>query len=78
MINVLNEPLGKTQYYAIRVEFQVRGSPNIHSFIWILNTPKLTLILKVIENGLIFNQFSTITKQFQTCVFICQNLKMSV
>ena len=52
-IDVLNGPLGKTQYYAIRVEFQVRGSPNIHSFIWILNTPKLTLILKVIENGLI-------------------------
>ena len=52
-IIVLDGPLGKTQYYAIRVEFQVRGSPNIHSFIWILNTPKLTLILKVIENGLI-------------------------
>ena len=25
--------LGKTQYYAIRVEFQVRGSPHIHSLI---------------------------------------------
>ena len=30
------------QYYAIRVEFQVRGSPHIHSFIWILNAHKLT------------------------------------
>ena len=39
---VLNGPLGKTSYYAIRVEFQVRGSPHIHSFIWILNAPKLT------------------------------------
>ena len=28
--------LGKTKYYVIRVEFQVRGSPHIHSFIWIL------------------------------------------
>ena len=36
--------LGKTQYYAIRVEFQVRGSPHIHSFIWILNAPKLTKV----------------------------------
>ena len=34
---VLDEPLVKTSYYAIRVEFQVRGSPHIHSFIWILN-----------------------------------------
>ena len=32
-----------TKYYAIRVEFQVRCSLHIHSFIWILNAPKLTL-----------------------------------
>ena len=38
--SVLDGPLGKTQYYAIQVEFQVRGSPHIHSFIWILNAPK--------------------------------------
>ena len=43
-ITVLDESLGKTQYYAIRVEFQVRRSPHIHSFIWILNTRKLTKI----------------------------------
>ena len=43
-IIVLDGPLGKTQYYAIRVEFQVRGSPHIHSFIWILNAPKLTKV----------------------------------
>ena len=30
---VLDGPLGKTQYYAIQVEFQVRESPHIHSFI---------------------------------------------
>ena len=30
---VLDGPLGKTQYYAIRVEFQVRESPHMHSFI---------------------------------------------
>ena len=29
---VLNGPLGKTSYYAIHVEFQVRGSPHIHLF----------------------------------------------
>ena len=27
----VNGPLGKVTYYAIRVEFQVRGSPHIHS-----------------------------------------------
>ena len=36
---VLDGLRGKTQYYAIRVEFQVRGSPHIHSFIWVLNAP---------------------------------------
>ena len=43
-IIVLDGPLGKTQYYVIRVEFQVRGSSQIHSFIWILNAPKLTKV----------------------------------
>ena len=41
---VIDGPLGKTQYYAIRVEFQVRGSLHIRSFIWILNAPKLTKV----------------------------------
>ena len=40
---VVDGLLGKTKYYAIRVELQVRGSPHIHSFIWFLNAPKLTL-----------------------------------
>ena len=39
---ILDGPLGKTQYYAIRVEFQVRGSPHIHSFLWTKDTPVLT------------------------------------
>ena len=39
---VLDGPLGKTQYYGTWVEFQVRERPHIHSFIWILNAPKLT------------------------------------
>ena len=39
---VLDGPLGKKSYYAIRVEFQVRGSPHIHSFTWMLNAPKLS------------------------------------
>ena len=37
---VLDGTLRKTRYYPIRVEFQVRCSPHIHSFIWILNAPK--------------------------------------
>ena len=40
---ILDGPLGKTNYYVIRVEFQVCGSPHIHSFIWIANSPTLTL-----------------------------------
>ena len=38
---IVNGPLGKVKYYAIRVEFQVRGSPRIHSFLWVLNAPVL-------------------------------------
>ena len=30
-IIVLYRPLGKTKYYAIRVEFEVRGSPHVQS-----------------------------------------------
>ncbi|XP_066926174.1 uncharacterized protein [Clytia hemisphaerica] len=44
---VLDGPLDKTTYYAIRVEFQVRGSPHIHSFLWILNAPILTAATKI-------------------------------
>lgn len=33
--------LGKTNYYAVRVKFQVRTSAHIHPFIWIFNAPKL-------------------------------------
>ena len=39
---VLDGPLGKRNYYAIIVDFQVRGSPHVHSFIWILNAPQLS------------------------------------
>ena len=39
---LLDGPLGKTEFYVYRVEFQVRGSPHIHSFLWIKNAPTLT------------------------------------
>ena len=29
---IIDGALGKTKYYAIRVEFQVRGSPHVHCF----------------------------------------------
>ena len=35
---MLDGQFGKTKYYAILIEFQERGSPHVHSFIWILNT----------------------------------------
>ena len=34
--------LGELSYYIHRVEFQIRGIPHIHSFIWVQNSPKLT------------------------------------
>ena len=43
---VLNGPLGKTRYHAIRVKFQARGSPQIHPFIWVLSAPKLSIEYK--------------------------------
>ena len=43
---VVNGPLGKVEYYAIRVEFQVRGSPHIHSFLWVNGAPKLSVETK--------------------------------
>ena len=39
---VINGPLGKVKCHAARVEFQVRGSPYIHSFLWIINAPILS------------------------------------
>ena len=34
--------LWEIKYYAIRVKFQLRASPHIHSFLWILNLVKLS------------------------------------
>ena len=39
---VWNGTFRKAKYYAIRVEFQVKGSPHINSFIWITSAPILT------------------------------------
>ena len=38
----LDGPLGKTKYHAVCAKFQVRGSPNFHSFLWVLNAPALS------------------------------------
>ena len=38
---ILDGSLGKTRYYAIRIEFQGRGSPHAHSFIFIFNAPNI-------------------------------------
>ena len=39
---VVDGPLEKTKYYATCVEFQVRGSPHVHCFLWVTNAPVLT------------------------------------
>ena len=35
-------PIGKVQYYAIRIEFQFLGSPHAHCFIWIKDCSTFT------------------------------------
>ena len=37
-----SNPVGKVQYYAIRIEFQFRGPPHAHCFIWVKDFPLLT------------------------------------
>ena len=34
-------PIGKIVYYALRIEFQMRGSPHLHALIWTSDCPKL-------------------------------------
>ena len=52
IILISDGPLSTVNYYAIRVEFQVRGSPHIHSFLWVLNPP--TLIETTIDEYIAF------------------------
>ena len=37
-----SKPIGKIVYYALRIEFQMRGSPRLHALIWTEDCPKLT------------------------------------
>ena len=37
----MNGQLGKVLYYAIRVEFQARGSPHVHCLLWTSDMPQL-------------------------------------
>ena len=39
---IIDGPLGKVKYHAIRVEFQFRNSPHLHSFLWVIDAPVLT------------------------------------
>ena len=34
--------IGKIMYYALHIEFQMRGSPHLHALIWCDDCPKLT------------------------------------
>ena len=38
---VVDGPMRKTKYYTIGLEFQVRGSPHVHSLLWVTNAPVL-------------------------------------
>ena len=35
-------PIGNIVHYALRIEFQMRGSPHLHALIWTSDCPKLT------------------------------------
>ena len=35
-------PIGNIVYHALRIEFQMRGSPHLHALIWTSDCPKLT------------------------------------
>ena len=48
---ILDGLLGKTKYYAIRIEFQEMGSPNVNLFICIFNPAN-------IENGAVCIRFT--------------------
>ena len=37
-----SNPIAKVIYYALRIEFQMRGSPHLHTLIWTADCPKLT------------------------------------
>ena len=39
---VLDGPLEKTKYYALRIEFQEKGSPDVHAFVWIFDAPRIS------------------------------------
>ena len=41
LLTVVN-PIGKIVYYALRIRFQMRGSPHLHALIWTSDCPKLT------------------------------------
>ena len=40
---IIDGPLGKSKHYAIRLEFQIRGSPHVHLFILVISAPKRML-----------------------------------
>ena len=41
LLSKLN-PIGKIVYYALRIEFQMRGPPHLHALIWTSDCPTLT------------------------------------
>ena len=36
-----SNPIGQITYYALRIEFQMQGSPHLHALIWTSDCPKL-------------------------------------
>lgn len=62
---IVDGPLGKVKYHAIRAEFQVRGSPHIHSFLWVIGAPVISKLTKE-EYRSKFNTFALMSK-IQEC-----------
>ena len=40
---IIDGPLGKSKHYAIKLEFKIRGSPHVYSFVRVIGAPELTL-----------------------------------
>ena len=63
----IDGPLGKVKYHAIRIEFQVRGSPHVHSFLWVHDAPILNV-----------DNTSTYVCFFLLCLFdLVEHIKLS-
>ena len=54
---IVNDPLGRTKHYAVRIEFYVRSIVHIHLLLWVLDAPVLTTNNKQEKKGFLNSIF---------------------